>query len=37
MKDGEQRMAFYAPASTLPLVKWDLQAQTLVRQVSQPL
>jgi hypothetical protein len=37
IKDGERLMAFYAPDSTLLLVEWDLQAQTLVRQVSQPL
>jgi hypothetical protein len=37
IKDGERLMAFYAPDSALLLVEWDLQAQTLVRQVSQPL
>ncbi len=34
---GERLMAFHAPASTLLLVDWDLQHQTLVRQTSQPL
>jgi len=35
VKDGQRLLAFRAPHSTLLLLDWDLQAQTLVRQARR--